>query len=114
MKDGISDRRRRADDADLTDAARSHRVRMAVTFVEPDRVDILDIGVRCDVVAREIRIHDMPESRIEHALLVKSRRESHRHSADELRPRGPRVDDPTNAEHAEEPWHADLPGAGVH
>ena len=55
-----------------------------------------------------------PKRGSQHAVLVQRHRQAHRHAADELRPRGARVDDPARGEDAEQPRHPDLAGVGVH
>jgi hypothetical protein len=51
---GVGDRSGSADDADLADASGAHRAGVQVAFVEPDRVEVADIGIGGDVVAREV------------------------------------------------------------
>jgi hypothetical protein len=58
MVDVVRDRGRSADDADLAAAARTHRVRMRIAFVESDRVELANIGVCGDMVACEVAVED--------------------------------------------------------
>src|SRR5256885_765484 len=87
-EEGFYPRRRGADDADLPDALGAHGVELVVVLVEPDRVDVLDVGARGDVVLREVVVEVVAELVVHEALLVQRHRQAHGHAADELRARG--------------------------
>jgi hypothetical protein len=110
----LGHRRRGADDPDLADAFRAHRVDVRIGLVEPVHLHVADVGPDRDVVLGEIVVDDVAEPRIEHALLLQGHRQPHRHAADELGAGGARVDDPAGVEHAEHPGHPDLARVGVH
>ena len=65
--DGVGDGGSCADDADLADDPGPHRVGVRIGFTEPDRFDLVDVGVGCDVVAGEVVVDDVPEASVEDA-----------------------------------------------
>ena len=113
VEDGVGDRRRGADDPDLADALRPHRVELVVVLLDPRGVDVLDVRADRHVVLGEVVVEVVAELAVHDALLVQRHREAHGHAADELRARRLRVDDAADAEDAEHPREADLAAVDV-
>src|ERR1044072_4295980 len=84
MVEGVGDRRCRAHDAQLADALAAHRVGGVVPLVQPDRLQLRDVGVGGDVVAREVMVGEVAEDRVDLADLQQRHRQAHRHGAQEL------------------------------
>src|SRR5262245_17025746 len=113
MPHRVRDGGRSADDPDLADALATERTQLVVMLVDPEHVDVWYVGVARDVIAGQIVIGVVAEPRIHHALLVQRHRQPHRHATDQLRPYGPGVRDPADAEAAKHPAYPDLAGVDV-
>src|SRR5207253_711826 len=58
MEDGVGDRRRDPDHAELTHALDAERVDDRIVLLDEHRLDPMDVGVDGDVVVLEVRVHD--------------------------------------------------------
>jgi hypothetical protein len=58
VPDGVADSCGRADDADLADPLRSHRVQVRILLLDPRRVDVLHVGARRDVVLGQVTANE--------------------------------------------------------
>ncbi len=79
-----------------------------VLLVEPLGLDAEDVGVRGDVVAREVLGHHVAEARVAVGLLEEAGREPHDQAAEELGAGGHRVDHSAHGVDAEQPRHPQL------
>jgi len=77
----IRDRRRGADDAELPNTLRAHRIGERIFLVEPMHVDRADVGVGGDMVAGEVIVDDVAKSRVTHAVLVQRHGQPPGHAA---------------------------------
>jgi hypothetical protein len=81
---------------------------VVVVLVDPRHVDVADVGVGRDVVVGEVVVHPLAERRVEDRLLHQRHRQTHRHPAEELRPRRRGVHDAPRREHAHHARDAHL------
>ena len=58
------------DDADLADAFGSSGAEPWVEFFDPVSVDVVDVGVGCNVVPRKVAVEDMTETGVEVGLFM--------------------------------------------
>src|SRR3954462_1026633 len=113
VEDRVRDRGGSADDPDLADPLRPHRVQVRVVLVDPCNVDRRDIGVDGDVVAGQVVVRVVAELLVDAAFLEQRHRDPHRHPAEELRAGRLRVDDPAAREDAGRARDAHLAGVDV-
>ena len=114
MIDGVGDRCRGADNPDLADPLRAHRVQVLVRVVDPEGVDVKYVRARRHVVLGEVVVEVVAELHVHHALLEERHRQPPGHAPDELRASRYRIEDPAGGERAEHPGDTHLTGVDVH
>jgi hypothetical protein len=110
----VGDGGRGAGDPHLAETLGAHRVDLRIVLVDPGSLHAADVGVGGDVVADEVVVDVVAEVRVQDAVLVQCHREPPCHPAQQLRPGGLGVDDPSDGEDAQQPRHVYLAGVGVH
>src|SRR5262245_50963244 len=98
--DGVGNRGRHSDDADLAQPLGAERVDELVLFGDEDHFEVVHVGVHRDVVVREAVSHKAAKLAVEHALLLERHPNAADQAADDLAAGGLWVENPATCDGA--------------
>src|SRR6202030_1270611 len=109
MKNCVRHRGRRANDADLADAARTEIWHMRIGFVNEIDIELRRrVGVHRNMIFRQIWIYDAANGFVGNGSFKQSGAETENHSADDLAARQPGIDHSPRVINADRALHPNL------